>query len=352
MSKGKNMIVKRGRFGFLPDGREASLFQFITRNGLELCISNYGGIITSIKAPDKYGNSCEIVAGFASLDQYLQGHPYFGVIVGPYANRIGKGKFSIYGKEYSLPVNDGENHLHGGDNGFHTRLWDYHLTEYEDKGVLQLRYLSPHMEEGYPGDLDVNVVYTISDENELSISFTAAAGFPTHVNLTSHGYYNLGGFKNNILDHKLMLNSSSYLEIDENRIPTGEILSAIDTPFDFSRFKELGESIPLIDGGLDHCFIIDNLSNIEKPAAALIHEKSGRRLTIYTTQPGVQVYTGNSLDGSVSGHNCTVYHKHWAVCIEPQHFPDSPNHPGFPSTLLLPGEEYAHRIRFVFGTTE
>jgi aldose 1-epimerase len=346
------MIVNTSTFGLLPDGSEAKLFQFITCKGLEVCITNYGGIITSVKAPDKYRNTQEITAGFASLEQYLQGHPHFGVIVGRYANRIAKGKFSIDGKEYSLPINNGPNHLHGGNNGFHTKLWNYELTEDDNKALLKLGYRSPDMEEGYPGDLDINLIYTITNENELSISMTATTNRPTHVNLTSHGYFNLSGFKNNILDHKLMLNSCSYLEIDENQIPTGKILSTNNTPFDFSTFKELGEGVPLIDGGLDHCYIIDNLCEIEKPAAILIHEESGRTLTIFTTQPGVQVYTGNSLDGSVVGHNCTTYHKQWAVCIEPQHFPDSPNHPNFPSTILLPEKKYAHKIKIVFGTTE
>ena len=346
------MIVEKNIFGVMPDKREAMLFKFITCNGLEVSISNYGGIITSIKSPDRYGNVREITAGFSTLDQYLQGHPYFGAIVGRYANRIGDGKFSINGDNYTLSVNDGKNHLHGGNMGFDKKLWDYHLAEYDDRAVLELEYLSPHLEEGYPGNLKAGVIYSISSDNELSVSFTGETDMATHLNMTSHCYYNLSGFVNNIYDHKLMLRSSSYLETDEQGIPTGEIISSEKSPCDFRRFKKLDESISLSAGGIDHSFVIDEISNYEMPAAVVTHDESGRRLTIYTTQPGVQVYTGNFLDGSITGHNATVYSKHCAICIEPQHFPDSPNHPEFPSTLLVPGEKYSQKIRFVFGTDE
>jgi aldose 1-epimerase len=346
------MIVEKKIFGVMPDKREAMLFKFITCNGLEVSISNYGGIITSIKAPDRYGQVREITAGFPTLDQYLKGHPYFGAIAGRYANRIGGGRFSINGNYYTLSVNNGENHLHGGNIGLDKKLWHYHLTEYDDKAVLELEYLSPHMEEGYPGNLKAGVIYSIGDDNEISVSFTGETDMATHLNMTSHCYFNLSGFADNIYDHKLMLNSSAYLETDEQGIPSGEILSLENSSFDFRRFKKLGEAIPWSDGGLDHCFVIDKSSDSEMPAAVVTHDKSGRRLTIYTTQPGVQVYTGNYLDGTITGHNSTVYSKHCALCIEPQHFPDSPNHPEFPPTLLASEEKYFQKIRFVFGTDE
>lgn len=346
------MIVEKKIFGVLPDKREAMLFKFITCNGLEVSISNYGGIITSIKVPDRYGQVREITAGFSTLDQYLQGHPYFGAIVGRYANRIGGGRFTINGNNYTLSVNEGANHLHGGDMGFDKKLWHYHLAEYNDKAVLELKYLSPHMEEGYPGNLKAGVIYSIGDNNELSVLFTGETDMPTHLNMTSHCYFNLSGFEDNIHDHKLMLNSSAYLETDEQGIPTGEIIAIENNHLDFRRLKNPGEAVNMSDGVLDHCFVIDKSSDSEIPAALIKHEDSGRNLAICTTQPGVQVYTGNFLDGTITGHNATVYSKHCAICIEPQHFPDTPNHPEFPSTLLVPGEKYFQRIRFVFGTDE
>jgi len=346
------MIINTSTFGLLPNGSEAKLFQFITSKGLEICITNFGGIITSIKAPDKFRNIQEITAGFQSLQSYTEGHPHFGVIVGRFANRIAKGRFFIDDKEYLLPINNEPNHLHGGDNGFHTKLWDYDLIQMEDFATLKLHYLSAHKEEGYPGSLDVFVTYTINNENELAIDFTAKTDKSTHVNLTSHCYFNLSGFKNSILDHKLFVNSKNVLEIDEFQIPTGNILTTSNTIFDFGSLKTLEESVPLIEGGLDHCYLIDNEENTTSPSAILVHEESGRTLSIYQTQPGLQVYTGNSLDSTMVGHNNTVYHKQWAICLEPQFFPDSPNQPKFPSTLLKPSNLYNHQIRLVFGVID
>lgn len=342
------MIVNTAKFGNLPDGREVNLFTFETPNGLNISITNYGGIVTSIKAPDKHGVSEEITAGFDSLDQYIKGHPHFGVIVGRFANRIAKGKFTLNNIDYNLPINNGPNHLHGGDHGFHTKLWDYELENNIDSASLKLNYSSPNLEEGYPGNVEVAVTYTIHNNNLVDINFEARADSPTHVNLTTHGYYNLSGFKMDITSHLLKLDSTAYVEIDDTQIPTGKLKSCMTTPFDFTKKEQLGKKIAHIPGGIDHCFPLSHPRNFEKPAAELIDEESGRILTIYTTQPGIQVYTGNSLDGSQIGHNGTVYNKHWAVCLETQHFPDSPNQPNFPSTLLNPGEKYNHTTRFAF----
>ncbi len=343
------MIVNTTTFGLMPNGTEVKLFSFETPNGLQIRITNYGGIITSIKSPDKNGISEEITAGFDNLDQYIKGHPHFGVIVGRFANRIAKGKFTLDNVEYKLPINNGPNHLHGGDNGFHSKFWDFELEENDDSASLKLKYTSPHLEEGYPGNVQVTVKYTVHDNNRLDINFDAKTDAPTHINLTTHGYFNLNGFKNDIANHLLKLDSTSYVEIDETQIPTRIIRKCVGSPFDFSSAKPLNKSISEIPGGIDHCFVLSSPRNINKPAAELVDEQSGRTLTIYTTQPGIQIYTGNSLDGSLTGHNGKVYKKQWAVCLETQHFPDSPNQSNFPTTLIRPDHEYKHQTIISFG---
>lgn len=343
------MKVKTKLFGHTHNGHEVQLFTFDAAMGLSISISNFGGIITSVKAPDRLGNTEEITAGFDNLEQYLKGHPHFGVIVGRFANRIAKGKFSIDGVEYTLPINNGPNHLHGGNNGFHSKLWSYALESDEAKAILTLSCISHDMEEGYPGNLKVTVKYTVYNNNTLDIEFFANTDAPTHVNLTSHGYFNLSGFREDVCSHELQLNASHYLEIDDAQIPTGKLVECKNTYFDFSHPRPLGPSIRGIDGGIDHCFAL-NKPNINTRAAVLTHPASGRRLSLYCTQPGVQVYTGNSLDGNHTGHNGTTYNNNWAVCLEMQHFPDTPNQPHFPSTLLKPGEEYYQQARFTFDT--
>lgn len=346
------MIVNTSTFGYLLNGDEVKLFTFKSPNQLEIKISNYGGIITSIKSPDRNGNVDEICAGFDNLDQYLNGHPHFGVIVGRFANRIANGKFTINNKLFELPVNNGKNHLHGGDNGFHTKLWDYKLIEGKDYASLRLSYLSPDREEGYPGNLRVNITYSIHDDNCLIIDFEAQSDEQTHVNLTSHGYFNLNGFKSDIRNHYLSLDSISYIEVDESQIPTGIIKNCFGTPFDFSKRRVLRDSIDENPNGIDHCFELNTPRDIIKPAAELIDKESGRSIVVYTSQPGIQVYTGNSLDGSLRGHKGTAYHKQWAICLETQHFPDTPNQPNFPTTLLEPNVKYHHQTRFQFDNRE
>lgn len=342
------MEIKAGNFGVLPDGSKAKLFDFSSDQGMRVKITNYGGIITSIQTPDRHGKIEEITAGFTSLDKYLSGHPHFGVIVGRYANRIANGRFKILGREYSLPINNGPNHLHGGNNGFHTKLWSDKLVSEGNKGILKLTLFSRHNDEGYPGNLKVTVTYTISDDNEITIAYHATTDAHTHVNLTSHCYFNLNGFKDAVYDHSLFLDSLRYVEIDENQIPTGILKPCHGTPFDFSESTFLGERIMTIPGGIDHCFALNSPREIGRLAAMLCHEQSGRTLKLYSTQPGIQVYTGNSLDGSYVGHNQTVYQKHSAICLEAQHYPDSPNQPDFPSTLLSAGEVYQHETKMVF----
>lgn len=346
------MKVKKTAFGNLPDGKAAMLFSFEAEKGLSVKITNYGGIVTSIQVPDSKGVKDEVTAGFQSIEQYLNGHPHFGVIVGRYANRIAKGFFVLDHKEYSLQVNNGPNHLHGGDNGFHTKLWDYQLEQGTSSASLKLTYLSPHLEDGYPGNLTATVIYTVHDSNEVQITFRAITDEPTHVNLTNHCYFNLNGFKGDVLDHKLTIDAYAYLPVDEYQIPTGDICRWDGTAFDLSKPHDLSKKIAAIPGGIDHCFALRQPRSLTKPSAKLLHEKSGRWLKVYSTQPGIQVYTGNSLDGSIVGHNGVAYQKFGAVCLETQHFPNSPNQPNFPITLLMPDEEYLHETRLVFGAIE
>lgn len=329
-------------FGHLPDGREVKLFRFESKKGLIVSITNYGGIITSILSPDRDGTLGEITAGFPDLDSYLRPHPHFGVIVGRFANRIAKGRFSIGEKEYELSLNDPPNHLHGGDGGFHGKLWEYALVENPDSTNLILSYNSPHMEEGYPGNLKAFVVYTLNDENEIIITFLAETDADTHVNLTSHSYFNLGGFKDTIFDHQLMVNAKHHLELDNTQIPTGKMLPCKGSSFDFT-----SPLLNKVSHPMDNCFVLDPEREKEDPSAILYHEGTGRKLTVYSTQPGIQVYTSNFLDGSLTGHNETAYQKHQAICLETQHFPDTPNHENFPSTLLKPGEPYWQKTRLL-----
>ena len=343
------MKISERLFGELPNGNAAKLFTFESENGLTVSITNYGGIITSILMPDRHGVTDEICAGFDNLSDYLKGHPHFGVLVGRYANRIAYGKFAIDNKTYNLPINNGPNHLHGGNNGFHTKLWNYKIETEQNRISLILSHMSKHLEEGYPGNLDVTVKYTFADDNSIQILFIAKTDMPTHVNFTSHGYFNLSGFKESVSKHKLMLNAKRYIEVNNNQIPTGGLVNCENTPFDFSEFKFLAQSIHHIPGGLDHCFELLNTGSTKSPSSILKHESTGRSITVYTTQPGIQIYTGNSLDGSLTGHNNTIYQKHAAVCMETQHFPDTPNQPNFPSTLLKPNEEYKQEVKYVFG---
>ncbi len=337
-------------FGVLPNGKEVQIFNFEYTNGLSIQICDFGASITSIIAPDKQGKTEEITAGFPTLESYLHDHPFLGVTVGRFANRIREGRFTIEGKTYNLPINNGPNHLHGGPGGFHTKLWKSQLQTSQNTAILRLCYSSPHMDQGYPGNLSCAVTYTMKEPNILEISYEAQSDATTHVNLTNHAYFNLGGFQKTIGDHHLKLNASHYLELDTHQIPTGNKIPCANTPFDFSTFQPLQKALDNISGGLDHCFVLhQSPSSKQQPDAILSYKPSGRFLEIYTSQPGIQVYTGNFLDGKLSGHNNTSYHQHSAICLETQHFPDSPNQPGFPSTLLNAGETYHEKNTWVFG---
>ena len=336
-------------FGKLPDGTPVDLYTLTNRNGLVARISNYGTIITELHTPDRSGQKGDVVLGFDNLEQYLKGHPYFGCTVGRVANRIARGGFTLEGRTYTLAINNGPNHLHGGLKGFDKVVW--HATPQAGASV-RFEYSSPDGEEGYPGKLDVTVTMTLTDANELRIDYSAVTDKPTPVNLTNHSYFNLRG-AGEVLNHELMVAADRFTPTDATLIPTGELKPVRNTPWDFlephpigSRISRLGTDEP----GYDSNYVI-NGGGKSLVLAARVHEPdSGRVLEVLTTQPGVQLYTANYLDGSLTGKGGVVYRRHMAFCLETQHFPDSVNHPSFPSTILRPGETYQQTTVHKFTT--
>ena len=318
--------------------------------GFEVSVTNYGGAVTSLKTPDRDGNFGEIVLGFESLDDYVHNPRYFGALIGRHANRIAGGKFSLNGSNYQLPQNNGANHLHGGFKGFDKRVWNVR----EGEKSLHLTYFSKDGEEGYPGNVTAAVDYTLLD-NELRIDYRATTDRDTLVNLTNHSYFNLRG-EGTILDHQLTLNADSFTPVSKDLIPTGEIRSVEGTPMDFRKGKAIGSEITDeydqlgFTGGYDHNFVVNDYDGSLRSAGRLYESNTGRVLEVLTTQPGMQFYSGNFLDGSLVGRNGVVYVKYAGLCLEPQHFPDAPNHSSFPSTVLRPGEEYKQTTVFRFAT--
>lgn len=333
-------------FGLMPDGDSVYLYTFTSETGIIVKITNFGGIVTEIITPDRDGNPGNIALGFDNLDQYLAGHPNFGALIGRFGNRIAKGTFELDGETYSLAINNGNNTLHGGIIGFDDVLWDAEIVDTKNGESLELKYLSVDMEEGYPGNLDVTVHYALV-ENDLEITYHAITDKATPVNLTNHSYFNLAG-KGTILDHILTLHASHYTPVDEELIPTGEIAPVEGTPFDFREPKAIGKEIAGTDGGYDHNFVVDREGEGLQMIAKLEDPKSGRVLEVLTMEPGVQFYTGNFLDGTITSGG-TTYVKNSGLCLETQHFPDSPNQPGFPNTILNPGQEYKTKTIYRFG---
>ena len=335
------------------DNREVNLFSLENRNGIIVKISNYGGIITSVLVPDKNGKKGDIVLGYDSLAGYVASSPYFGAIVGRYANRIAKGKFTLDGKTYLLAKNNGNNALHGGIKGFDKVVWD--ATTLSDTGQvsLVLTYLSKDGEEGYPGDLSVKVTYTLANNNEFKIVIEATADKATPVNLCNHSYFNLSECDTSILGHILTMNADRFTVVGDDLIPTGELRPVAGTVMDFVAPHLIGERIDKVPGaapgGYDHNYVLVKKSNELSLAARLKDPHSGRILEVYTTQPGVQFYSGNFLDGTIIGKGGKIYHKHWGLCLETQHFPDSPNQAAFPNTILRPGEKFREETVYKFG---
>lgn len=310
--------------------------------GFEVSITQYGGAITSLKTPDRNGSFGDIVLGFETLEEYVSNPRYFGALIGRHANRIASGKFSLNGTSFQLPQNNGVNHLHGGFKGFDKRDW----TIREDENSFHLTYFSKDGEEGYPGNLNASVDFTLLD-NELHVDYYATTDRETIVNLTNHSYFNLRG-EGTILDHELTLNADHFTPVSKDLIPTGEIKSVASTPFDFRNGKAIGKDLDAA-GGYDHNFVLSNYDGTMKSAVMLHDPSTGRILEVLTTQPGMQFYSGNFLDGSFIGRNGFVYVKYAGLCLEPQHFPDAPNHSNFPSTVLRPGEEYKQSTIYRFS---
>ena len=347
-------------FGTTTDGQDVDEYILTNANGMEVRIITYGGIITSVQVPDRSGNFTNVVLGFDNLSDYETKSPYFGSITGRYANRIANARFTLDGEEYELAPNDGPNSLHGGVEGFDNKVWEAQPIESNDEVGVSLHYLSPDGEEGYPGNLDVTVVYNLTKDNELRMEYSATTDAPTVVNLTNHAYFNLGGEgTGHIYDHILWIDADRYTPVDQTLIPTGELASVEGTPFDFRIVKPLApgqrsnhEQIVLARG-YDHNFVLnrEDLSDNSMMIAARIADPvSGRVLEVWTTEPGLQFYAGNFLDGTLVGTGGNLYRQSDGFALETQHFPDSPNHPDFPSTVLRSGEKYETTTIYRFTT--
>ena len=345
-------------FGTLSDGREVNAFVLKNARGMSVQILDLGGVIASIKVPDSSGNFSDVTTGFDYPQPYLDGAGYMGAIVGRYANRISGGKFSIDGIDYSLAKNNGDNAIHGGLVGFDKKIWDVEFLVGLHDSKLKLSTFSPDGEEGYPGRVDVSVTYTLNDQNQLTIDYSATSDKATIINLTNHAYFNLDGHQaGSILEHEVMLNANHFTPIDESSIPTGVILDVAGTPLDFRQRKAIGLDIESEDrqmtfgSGYDHNFVINHSEPGSVSLAAEVYSpNSGRVMKVYTDQPGVQFYTGNFLNGTLVGKEGAVYGRRSAFCLETQHFPDSPNKPMFPSTILQPGDQFSSRTIFEFLT--
>jgi aldose 1-epimerase len=347
--------VTRAPFGKLPDGTAIESFTLRNAHGIEVRAITYGAVIVSLRVPDRAGKFDDVVLGHDDLAGYLRQPSYFGAVVGRYGNRIAKGRFTLDGKTYTLATNNGPNHLHGGLKGFDKVVWKSESASTPDGASVTFRYTSPDGEEGYPGTLSARVTYTLTDRDELTFEYAATTDKPTVVNLTQHSYFNLTGGKTDILGHQLTLDADRFTPVDATLIPTGKLAPVSGTPFDFRKPTAIGARIGQDDeqlrfgGGYDHNFVVNRTGEGLVHAARVVDPVSGRTLDIQTTEPGVQFYSGNFLDGTVTGKGGVVYKKRWALCLETQHFPDSPNQPTFPSTVLRPGQEYRSKTVLTFG---
>jgi aldose 1-epimerase len=344
--------ITKKPYGKMPDGTEVDEYTLTNKNGVTMKVITLGGIVTELHVPDKDGKFADVCLGCSNLEEYLEGHPFFGALAGRVANRIAKGKFTLDGKEYTLATNNGPNHLHGGKVGFDKRVWKASLIENRSGPTLRLKYSSKDGEEGYPGNLNVTITYLLTDRNEWQIQYEATTDKATPINLTQHCYFNLAGHDSGtILDHVLWINGDKYTPTDDTLIPTGKIESVVGTPFDFTKPTPIGKHIKDIKAdpqGYDLNFVLKDSKNL-RTAAIVTEPKSGRVLTMSTTEPGVQFYTGNFLDGKQKGKGGAKYKQYAGFCLEAQHFPDSINHPDFPSVVLKPGETYRQTTSYMFS---
>ena len=353
--------ITRTSFGTTADGKAVELFTLTNAHGVEIRAMTYGATIVSLRTPDRSGQLGDIVLGYPTLAGYLAQSPYFGAVVGRYGNRIAKGRFSLDGKAYQLATNNGPNHLHGGIKGFDKVVWSAESAEADSSAAVAFSYVSPAGDEGYPGTLHALVTYTLTDRDELWVEYVATTDQATPVNLTQHSYFNLAGAgTRDILGHELMIAADRYTPVDATLIPTGEIAPVAGTPFDFRTPTAIGARIDQNDvqlqngKGYDHNWVLNRAGAAE---GALVHAgrvtepTSGRTLDVFTTEPGIQFYSGNFLDGTITGKDGQVYRHRFGFCLETQHFPDSPNHRNFPSTILRPGREYRSSTVFQFGVS-
>src|SRR5689334_5909663 len=350
------VTVTKAPFG-TADGQSVDLYTLRNVHGVEAKITNYAGILVSLKVPDRNGKFDDVVLGFNDLDTYLKGHPYFGALIGRYGNRIAKGRFTLNGVEYKLAVNNGENTLHGGIKGFDKVVWTAHEMKTPAGPAVVMTYLSKDGEEGYPGNLNVRVVYTLTNNNELKIDYTATTDKDTVTNLTHHSYFNLAGEGNgDILTHLVTINANRFVPTDAGSIPTGELKSVKGTPFDFLKATAIGARINQDDeqlklgNGYDHTWVINGRPGVMRLAATAYESTSGRFMQVWTTEPGVQFYTGNFLEGSKTGKSGKNYPRRSGFCFETQHYPDSPNHPSFPTTTLKKGQTYKSTTIYRFSS--
>lgn len=349
--------ITKKAFGKTADGKAVDIYTLTNSSGVEAKIMTYGGAVVSLNVPDKNGKLADVVLGFDSIADYEAHRSFFGALIGRYANRIAKGKFSLGGKQYSLAINNGENHLHGGIKGYNRVVWMAKPSTDAAGANLELTYLSPDGEEGYPGTLNVKVTYTLTEKNELKIVYSATTDKDTVVNLTNHSYFNLAGAgSGDILSHRMMLNADRFTPTDSGSIPIGELRKVKGTPFDFTKPTAIGARINQDDeqlkfgSGYDHNFVLNKKTAGELSLAATVYEPaSGRVMEVFTTEPGVQFYSGNYLDGAIKGKNGQEYPRRSAFCLEAQHFPDSPNKPQFPTTELKKGQKYSQTTIYKFS---
>ena len=349
--------IEKTIYGQLPGGQTADLYTLHNAAGMTARITNYGGLLVGLTAPDKDGKFEDVTLGLDSLATYVKSNPFFGALVGRYGNRIAKGKFTLDGKPYTLFINNMGNHLHGGKVGFDKVLWAATPVD-GDEPALKLKYTSKDGEEGYPGNLTVEVTYTLQKDNALKIDYQATTDKPTVVNLTNHTYFNLtGGAKRDILDHVVTLNADKFLAVDKTLIPTGELKPVAGTPFDFTKPAVIGARINdstdtqiKYGGGYDHAWVLNGAANAMKVAATVYEPTSGRTMEVRTTEPAIQFYTGNFLNGKLTGREGVAYKKRFALCLETEHYPDSPNQPAFPTTVLRPGQTYKTTTIYQFST--
>lgn len=347
--------TEKAAFGKTPDGQNIDLYTLTNKNGMQVAITNFGGIVVRIKVADRHGKSEDVVLGYDSLDGYLTDKAYFGAVVGRYGNRIAQGKFALDGATYTLARNNGENSLHGGIKGFNKAVWEAREGSAKDGPSVEMTYTSKDGEEGYPGNLSVKVVYTLTDRNELKIDYSATTDKKTVLNLTNHSYFNLNPSGSDILQHTLMIQADKFTPVDAGLIPTGELRSVAGTPFDFRKPTAIGARIDQDDEqlklgkGYDHNFVLNTKGKGVELAARVVEPMTGRVLEVLTSEPGVQFYSGNFLDGSIRGKGGKVYERRSAFCLETQHFPDSPNHPKFPTTELKPGEKFHSTTIYKFS---